>query len=47
MSRVRAFAMDGAVRVEVDDTGEGIRPEDLPHVFDQFYRGEKSRMALT
>jgi len=34
---------DGHVRVSVRDTGEGIADEDVPHVFERFYRGEKSR----
>lgn len=35
------------VIVTVSDTGKGIAKEDLPFVFDQFYRGEKSRSRTT
>ena len=33
-----------AVRVAVVDSGEGVAPADLPHIFERFYRGEKSRV---
>ena len=33
--------------VYISDSGEGILPEDIPHVFERFYRGEKSRSRLS
>jgi signal transduction histidine kinase len=54
VNAVRHTPADGTVRVEarssrdrlevsVVDTGEGIAPEDLPRVFDPFFRGDPAR----
>jgi signal transduction histidine kinase len=34
--------VEGEIRVAVHDTGQGIPAEDLPHIFERFYKGSDS-----
>ena len=45
--RLGAAAEAGAVVLEVADTGEGIAPDALDHVFERYYRGEGPRTRGT
>jgi signal transduction histidine kinase len=40
---VSASAADGFVEVYVADTGEGVSADDTAHVFDRFWRSDRSR----
>jgi signal transduction histidine kinase len=48
-SAIRAVVQQDGTHVElaIEDDGEGIAAEDLPHVFERFYRGDPSRSRST
>lgn len=40
--RIATYTMRGKVYVSIQDSGPGIPEEDIPHVFDRFYKVEKA-----
>ncbi len=43
--RLSAHAEGNEVAIEVEDTGPGIQADQLPYIFDRFFRGDRSRSS--
>lgn len=45
--RIETYADEESLRIQVADNGIGILESDIPHIFERFYRGDKSRNRKT
>lgn len=43
---IAASRLEGGLLIQVCDSGEGIPAQDIEHIFERFYRGEKSRNRM-
>jgi signal transduction histidine kinase len=44
---IRAVRLGSDVAITITDTGPGVPPEHLPHLFERFWRGDPSRSRRT
>ena len=43
---LKVEAADQCVRIIIKDNGEGIQPDDMPFIFDRFWKGDRSRSRV-